>query len=302
MDAAVARQAWLVGERVHALTYFAQPAFDAWAAAGIRGFWRGYFATRAAPFGPVGPAVVTATFFGFEPGMVARAVPSVWELAPPEAALQARLDGMDASLRAVLGEDALAAPTVAATADALRAAVDACAPQGRALFAANAALPWPDPPHLAVWHGLTCLREHRGDGHNAALLAAGITGCEAHVLAGAAGGAGRGVIQPARGWSDEQWDAAVDALAGRGLIGRDGSITDAGRALHEQVEARTDELALTPWTALGEARTADVEAALRPWAAAIQDAGLIRQPNPMGLPPLPPTSSERGGGPGTTPA
>ena len=104
MDAETARRLWLVGEPIHALTYFAQPAFDAWEAAGISGFWRGYFATRAAPFGEVGPEPVTASFYGFEPAMVARALPSVWALAAPAVALEARLAGMDAALRAVVGE------------------------------------------------------------------------------------------------------------------------------------------------------------------------------------------------------
>ena len=294
MDPSVARRMWLVGEPIHALTYFAQPAFDAWAAAGIRGFWRGYFATRAAPLGPVGAEVVTATFFGFEPAMVAKALPSVWEMAPPEVALQARLDGMDAALRAVLGDAAVEDRTVAATAATLRDAVAACPLAGRALFAANAGLPWPDEPHLAVWHGLTCLREHRGDGHNAALLAAGLAGCEVQVLAGAAGGAGRDVIQPARGWSDEQWDAARGALTTRGLLAPDGAITAQGRALHADVEARTDALALAPWVHLGPERTAAVEVALLPWARAIEHAGVIRQPNPMGLPPLPDAGTTQG--------
>jgi hypothetical protein len=278
---------WLVGERIHALTYFAPPAFDAWAAAGIRGFWRGYFATRAAPLGRVGSGVVTATFFGFAPAMVARALPDVWDLAAPEVALRARLDGMDAALRAVLGDDAVADPAVAGTAALLQDAVAACPQAGRPLSAANADLPWPDAPHLAVWHGLTCLREHRGDGHNAALLAAGVDGCAVQVLAGAAGGAGRDVIQPARGWTDEAWDAATEALVARGVLAGDGTITAAGRALHAEVEARTDALALAPWAHLGADGTAQVEAALLPWARAIQDAEVIRQPNPMGLPPLP---------------
>ena len=158
---------------------------------------------------------------------------------------------------------------------------------GRALFAANAALPWPDAPHLALWHGLTCLREHRGDGHNAALASAGIDGCQAHVLAGAAGGAPRDVTQPTRGWSDERWDAAVADLAARGILDRDGAITTAGRACHRHVEATTDALAARPWTSIGRERAEAVLAVLLPWARAIQGAGTIRQPNPMGLPPLP---------------
>ena len=288
MDPVVARRMWLVGEPVHALTYFAPPALDAWAAAGLRGFWRGYFATRAAPLGPVGAEVVTATFFGFAPAMVARALPAVWEMASPDHALQARLDGMDAALRAVVGDAAVEAPGVTELAEALQDAVGACAVAGRALFAANVGLPWPEVPHLAVWHGLTALREHRGDGHNAALVAAGLDGCQANVLAGAAGGAGRDVLQPARGWTDEQWATATDGLQARGALTPEGSISDAGRALHAEVEARTDELALVPWLALGEERTRSVEAALRPWAEAVEVSGHIRQPNPMGLPPLPP--------------
>jgi hypothetical protein len=288
MDAAAARGLWLVGEPIHALTYFAQPSFDAWAAAGVTGFWRGYFATRAAPFGKVGPGPVVAAFYNFEPDMVAKALPAVWSMAPPAAMLDARLAGMDATLRSVVGDAAVSDPGLPAVVDQLRRAVDAAALAGRALFAANAALPWPDEPHLALWQGLTCLREHRGDGHNSALLHAGIDGCQAHVLAGAAGGSPRATIQPTRGWSDEQWDAAEADLVARGFVSEPGGpATGAGRALHAGIEARTDELASEPWAGAGDGAVAQVVTALRPWAEAIQDAAVIRQPNPMGLPPLP---------------
>ncbi|MDP1819694.1 MAG: hypothetical protein Q8K58_07330 [Acidimicrobiales bacterium] len=291
MEPAVARRMWLVGEPIHALTYFAQGSFDGWEAAGLRGFWRGYFATRAAPFGPVGPGLVTATFFNFHPTMVERALPSVWGLASPADALAARLDGMDRALRAVLGDDVVDITPLAGTIDALRRGVDACPVAGRALFAANASLPWPEPAHLALWHGLTCLREHRGDGHNAALVAAGIDGCQAHVLAGAAGGAPQAVTQPARGWSDEEWAAATEALVARGVVDPEGGLTTDGRALHGTIQARTDELALAPWAHLGEEATQDVAAVLEPWARRIQAAGVIRHPNPMSLPPLPDTTA-----------
>jgi hypothetical protein len=285
-----ARRLWLVAEPIHALTYFAQPAFDAWAAAGITGFWRGYFATRAAPFGRVGPEVVTASFYNFAPAMVARALPSVWDLAEPAVALEARLAGMDAALRSIvggaLGEEALTDPSVGATVATLREVVAASPLPGRALFGANAALPWPEEPHLALWHGLTCLREHRGDAHNAALTAAGIDGCQAHVLAGAAGGSPREVTQPTRGWSDEEWDTAGVQLSARGLLADDGTLTEAGRTLHDHVEAVTDDRAGAPWSVVGATRLDAVRDALLPWARSIQEAGTIRQPNPMGLPPI----------------
>ena len=61
IDAApTARRMWTLYEPVHVVTYFAPAALQAFAQAGLRGFWRGYFAGRAAPIGPVGAAPVTA--------------------------------------------------------------------------------------------------------------------------------------------------------------------------------------------------------------------------------------------------
>lgn len=282
----MARRMWLVGEPLHAVTYFAPESFAAWEAAGVHGFWRGYFATRAAPFGAVGPAVVTATFFNFAPSMVERALPGVWDLVSPEAALAARVEGSVAALRAIVGGGADHATVVAAL-DPVRAAVEACGLEGRALFAANAALPWPDEPLAALWHGLTCLREHRGDGHNAALVAAGLDGAEAHLLAGAlgTGGADAASRRAARGWSDEEWVAATARLVARGLLDPAGGATVQGRRLHDEVEQRTDLAAARPWAALGEDRTTALEATLRPWAQAVSRSGVVRFPNPMGLPP-----------------
>jgi hypothetical protein len=98
----VARSMWTLFEPVHAVTYFAPEARSAFEAAGLRGFWRRYFAGRAAPLGPVSAAVVTASFYNFAPAMVSRAVPGVWELVWPAGALQARQDGAIAALRRLL--------------------------------------------------------------------------------------------------------------------------------------------------------------------------------------------------------
>ena len=61
---------WTLFEPVHAVTYFAPEARSAFEDAGLRGFWRGYFAGRAAPLGPASAAVVGASFFNY-PAMVA---------------------------------------------------------------------------------------------------------------------------------------------------------------------------------------------------------------------------------------
>src|SRR6266571_4394705 len=102
---AAARRMWRLFEPVHTVTYFAAEALDAFTGAGLRGFWRGYFAGRAAPLGPVGAAPVTASFFNFAPPMVARALPGVWELITPQDALAVRSAGAVAALRRLAGHD-----------------------------------------------------------------------------------------------------------------------------------------------------------------------------------------------------
>src|SRR5207245_6103215 len=128
------------------------------------------FAGRAAPMGPVEPGVVTATFFGFHHAMVARALPDAWSFASVDEVLAARLDGVDAALRQLLGATVESAE-VAEAATLARTAAESASGAGRPLFAANADLAWPDKPHLVLWQATTLLREHRGDGHMVSLTA-----------------------------------------------------------------------------------------------------------------------------------
>ena len=272
---------WTLFEPVHAVTYFAPPARAAFEAANLRGFWRGYFAGRAAPLGPVGPAPVTASFFSFAPRMVERALPDVWTRADPATALLARLDGARASLAALVGDGPGDATDVAEAAELLRAAADGLPTVGRPLGAANAALPWPDDPLGVLWHATTILREHRGDGHVAALLVAGLEGAQTPVWRSSLDGE-RATLQHARGWTDEEWADAAARLRERGWLAADGAATDAGRAVRDEVEATTDRLAAEPWDRLGPTRTARLRTVLHPLAerayASLPDV------NPIGLP------------------
>ncbi|UQU62348.1 hypothetical protein COUCH_25330 [Couchioplanes caeruleus] len=273
-----ARRVWQLYEPLHAVTYFAPQAREAFESAGLRGFWRGYFAGRAAPLGAVQAAPVTALFFGFASGMVSRALPDVWHRARPEEALAARLDGAVAALRAVVPSGS--APWAEA-ADLLERAAAAAVTDGRALGAANAALPRPEGELARLWQAATVLREHRGDGHIAALVGAGLTGLQALVLRDALYG-GRDQLQPNRGWTDAEWDAAVGALAGRGLLDADGRPTAEGREAHRSVESRTDALAAQPWTALSAAEQDRLGELLVPLARGA--AAVVPYPNAMGLP------------------
>lgn len=288
MHEGTARTLWATAEPLHALAYFAPEVRAATEAAGLRGFWRGYFATRAAPLGAVGPNPVTAAFYNFAPTMVARAVPEVWSLVSPSEAWAARLAGVDAALEVAFGGDRAAGESLSAAADLAVEAAATAPVEGRVLGAATAAVPWPDSPRLALWQAVTVLRELRGDGHNAALLAAGVDGCAAHVLFAAAGGSGRGTTQPNRGWTDEQWVAAAADLADRGLVAGDGAATEAGRRLRADIEAVTDRLATGPWAVLGPARTETLRALLAPLARSVVESGTVPVPNPIGAPWPPP--------------
>lgn len=273
---------WQSLECVHAPVYFAPETVPVYSAAGsgLKGFWMGYFASRAAALGAVAPEVVTAAFYNFAPARVARSIPDAWDRCTPEDVLAARLDVADQALRRLLGE-LVEGPEVAEAAELGRRAVEALPVAGRVLFAAHAALPVPEHPHLGLWWAATALREFRGDGHVAALVAAGVDGCEANVITVALG------LAPTeqrlnRGWSEDEWQDAEERLRERGVLAEDGTLTDAGRLERAAIEATTDRLARP---VLGDARLAEC---LRPLARRIVGAGGVPFPNAMGLPPLGP--------------
>lgn len=280
VEPAVARRLWRTLEPCHAVVYFAPEARQAYAAAGLKGGWMGYFASRAAPMGPVPAPVVTATFFNFSPAMVARAIPDAWRLSTPERVLAARFAVADAALGRSFGGPA----EVREAADLARRAAEGCDPAGRPLFAGHSSLEWPGEPHLALWHAATLLREFRGDGHVAALVAEGLDGCEAHVTLAATGAVPRATLQPNRGWSDDDWAAAEARLAARGWLDAAGALTDAGWAGRRAVEDRTDRLALAPWERLGEAACARLHDLASSLSRLVVERGGVPLPNPMGAP------------------
>jgi hypothetical protein len=273
MDPVVARKMWRTLEPYHGLIYFSPEATAAYEALGVMGF-DGYFASRSAPMGAVPAEVVIATFFNFNPAIVHRALPAAWEVTTPARLLDARLRAAGASLRRAAG-DLLDEPSVPRAVDLARRAADACTPGGRPLYAGHASLPWPDDPVLALWHAITLLREFRGDGHIACLLDADLEGIDALVLHAASGEVPRSALQTSRQWDDDAWAASVERLAGRGIVAADGSFTDAGAALRQQIEDRTDRLALRPWAALGEEGCDELRSLVRPLSKAIVASGTL---------------------------
>lgn len=280
MEPGEARQLWHLLETVHAVTYFSPICRQVRLDLGMQGFWMGYFATRAAPMGPVAPGVVTATFFNFHPAMVERAIPDAWGYASPEAIIEARAEAAASALRgAVEPIDALAEEIVAA----LDLVVESAEHAGRPLSAANAAVDPFDDPVADLWQLATTLREHRGDGHVAVLTAEGVGGCEAHVLFAAAEGVPTEVLRENRGWPTEEWADAAAVLTAAGLLDGD-QLTDRGRRLRDHIERRTDELAAAPYAALRPERRAALVDLLVPVAGSVLEQGIIPFPNPIGLP------------------
>lgn len=240
-------------EPLHAMAYFAPETEELLTGAGLKPGRMSYFAGRAAPMGAVGAGVVAATFYNFSPTLVARSIPDAWTLATPETLVAARFAAVDAALRRMLGDDVVASPEVAEAAGLARRAAEACTVEGRPLAAGHLDVAWPAEPHLVLWHALSILREHRGDGHIAALVAAGLSGLEALVSYTATG---RGFVMPfamaSRGWKQEQWDAAGAALAERGVLAADGTLTGDGTALRKRIEDDTNRLGAGPWDHLGD--------------------------------------------------
>lgn len=291
----VPRVMWQLLEPLHAVTYFAPEARAAADAVGMRGFWMGYFAGRAAPLGPVGPGVVTAAFHGFPPARVARALPDAWTFATPGDVLRARLDGAGAALRNLLTDKVTGSDDLRAAAELAWEAAGLADTAGRVLGAANQALPAPDEPHLLLWQAATTLREHRGDGHVAALVAHGVSPVQSHLLKVAAGETDPDQLRLARRWDDEEWEAGAAALRERGWVDDSGALTAEGTRERDRIERLTDEAAALPWRALGDERTAELALLLHPLTMAVLESGVMPPANPIGLPP-PPGEGENGRG------
>jgi hypothetical protein len=274
MPLSLVRSAHNATNSLHSLIYFVPEAEQQLTSVGLRPGQMCYFASRAAPMGAVGAGVVTAAFYNFSPGLIARSIPAAWELASPDVIAGARLAAVDAALTRLLGPDVTGSADITTMAALLRDAASACNPEGRPLYAGHAGLDWPDAPHLVMWHAVSLLREHRGDGHTCALTAAGLSGIEALITHTATG---KGFIpqfaRSSRGWSQEEWDSAVSGLAARGLLDAEGKLTPAGADLRAQVEDQTDRLAAAPWQQLGDRRTEDVVRIGKAMTRAVAAAG-----------------------------
>lgn len=296
-DLGTVRQMWQLLEPVHAVLYYAPEASEEAAALGyaVDERWPSYFPYRAAPLGAVDARTVSGLFYSFNPEMVERYMAPAWRTAAPEQVLAARRTAMDRVLRRILG-DRIGSPELRQAAQTVRRVAEAADVTDRPMAAANAALPWPEEPHMVLWQAATILREHRGDGHIAALRAHDIDPAEA-LVSHAAVGAAPAEVFASRQWTDDQWNAARDRLAARGLVragegatGRAGEVsaaavgaTEEGVRVRAAVEKRTDELAAGPWDLLTSGEVKELADLLMPVVLDIVGTGLLPMQSTLGI-------------------
>src|SRR3954464_3182185 len=269
----VARRLFELTEPISLVNFFSPEPNDSMASLGFRTYWDGYFAGRSAPLGR-GPAeVVHAAFYNFAEGEVARHIPKVWGTTTPEAAHAAREHGCVAALRRILG-DLVDTPGLARGAELLAQASIGAPTEGRVMYAGLRALPVPEEPVTRLWHAANMLREHRGDGHIAALVSERIGGTEAHVLSALDMG-----VYPAESFGRihhlprARLAEVMDGLRDRGLVDASGRFTDAGRATKARIESQTDALAEAPYGGLEPVELDQLIALLGPICRRLEATG-----------------------------
>lgn len=211
------------------------------------------YLTRSAAMRTDNPAVVWSAFFNPHPDTFYRLIPSSWEITTFDAVLAAQADAIDKPFAEAVasmepGElhelaDLCRIACVAANANA----------EGRPLFAGLASLPFPTEDHMMVWHAARLLREHRGDGHIAALVVEGLGRVDALVVHAAMLPGFADGLRRSRRWSMDEWNESMVSLRKRGWLTDDDepTFTDEGRARRQWIEDRTNELAAVAFDDIG---------------------------------------------------
>jgi hypothetical protein len=195
-----------------------------------------YFTSRGSLMGQVPGELVAATFAVFNPKVVVPAVTAGWTLTDAPTICRARRDGAVAQLARIIGARPGGVDFVRRV---LERHVSALRPEGRGLFAGALSQPVPDDDLAAAWHFGDMSREFRGDAHTAAWISEGLDATEIGLLTELYWGLPLMSYSRTRGWSDDDYTAAIGRLESRGLV-RDGAFTDEGRAMRERIEVATD--------------------------------------------------------------
>lgn len=264
MKQSVSRRCFAALEPISTLAYVDEEVLDALAEIGLDP-WQGYFCSRAAALGRVTADTVAALFYESSPGAARHGVR--WDLASPEDVMETRHRSVVTALaRRLDGSEAVAGVTRAAA--LLCEAVQACRPEGRPLFAAHAAFPWPGGDLASLWFGANLLREYWSDAHVAVLVSHGVGSAEALTLHSASE-RDPSLLHRPRSRREADAAAGLDRLVERGFFSADGAITGAGAKFREMLELDTDRLTSAPWDRLGPERCEEMLGMIVPIAERI---------------------------------
>jgi len=255
---------------VHRLVYFVPEASEEYAKFGASGAG-GYFASRSAPMGAVADDVVIATFYNFSPLAVRSAMAGMWDAASPAEWQQARFRAVDRAFERV------GAQLPSEHIDEARALLDPVVSGldigGKPLAAGNAAVALPDDPMLALFQQITVLREWRGDAHIAVLVGNQVAPCDCLVWSVSTGRFPLRIAQLTRRWTEQEWADAQERLRSHGWLDAEGTVTPAGVAERDRLEAETDRLCEALWEPIGDDGSARLVELITPIHDAMQAAG-----------------------------
>ncbi len=254
-------------EPLAANVYFAPEAQERYKALGL-GYGPSYFISRGACMGQVPGEMIAAAFGVFNPVMVKGAVDEGWSKTDAPTILEARQSGATESLKRIIGEspDAMARAT-----ELLRRAGDAASGEARALYSGLRSLGWPGDAIGDLWRAADLVREHRGDSHNCAFVAAGASAVEIGLLTELWWRMPLNTYIRTRGWSEEQIMAGIADLETKGYL-KNNELTPEGEEYRGGIESATDEGERRIVEALGEDAD-ELFTILEPWAKAIVASG-----------------------------
>ncbi|MFM8846508.1 MAG: SCO6745 family protein [Actinomycetota bacterium] len=230
--------------------YWDPRAIELYTALGVPNGLGYYAASRAAPLLPAGPQPVAAAFYSIHPGFLKFAIETALAHTTWEQIFDARNTAVGEGLRRHVPE---IVDELSAMAPALWDVADDLPESGRVCFAAHRQAPRPDDELVSAWLAVNCIREWRGDTHFAILTSEDISRVQAGILHDAHLNYG-GWIAQSRGADEAALAEAFADLENRGLADG-GVVNDAGLAVRQLIEDRTDELCARAWKALGASRT-----------------------------------------------
>lgn len=225
-------------EPIATIGWWAQSAGDEFTSAGLD-FFGGYVWGRSAALGAGADITTVAAAFGvFDADLLGAVLAAAKPVATHDEILASRERGASAGLAAAT--TSVDAAVIESSAQRLRSAMRDVDGTARPFFSGLRALAEPSDAHGALWRAAEMFREHRGDGHLGACVAAGLDQVEMNVLTELWLDYSLGEYSASRGFGPERLEAAVESLRGRGWVDADGALSNEGRAARDEIEAATD--------------------------------------------------------------